>query len=371
MKIIQINKFYYPLIGGIERIVRQIAEGLNKKNSFEVEVLCVNVKKGKRKIDKINGVKVRRAKSLGIFWGMPLSFDFLRLFKKLFKEFDIIAFHHPFPLGDLALFIFQLKAKLIVHYHSDIVRQKALEIFFRPLILNTLNKAEKIVVSNPNLIKSSPYLRKFKEKCIVVPFGVDFEKIENNLDEEEIERIKKKYGNFILFVGRLSYYKGVDYLIEAMKEIKANLVIIGQGLMEKDLKLKIKNLRIKNKVFFLPHLEEKGLINFYKACSVFVLPSIFKSEAFGIVLIEAMACGTPIISTELGTGTSWINVNNKTGLVVPPKNSKALAQAIKKILENKELARKLSQNALKRAKEKFTQEKMLKSYENLYKEKNP
>jgi rhamnosyl/mannosyltransferase len=363
MKIFQVNKLYYPWIGGVEKVVQQIAEGLNGKNFFKIEVLCC-LAQGRGKEEIINGVKVHQASSLGIFGGMPISFDFFRLFNKLSKKADIINFHHPFPLGDLAIFLFKSKVKLVVHYHSDIVRQKIFNFLINPLINHTLKKAEKIIVSNPNLVKNSPHLQKFQEKCEIIPFGVNPSEFEK-YDEIAVKNLRKKYGNFVLFVGRLNYYKGVQYLIEAMRGIRASLIIIGEGKEKKNLEFRIKNLGLENKVFFLS-LSGKELINYYRACSVFILPSIFKSEAFGIVLIEAMASGAPIISTELGTGTSWVNIHNETGFVVPAKNSFALFEAIKKILENKNLAEKFSQNAKKRVEEEFSLEKMLKKIESLY-----
>jgi rhamnosyl/mannosyltransferase len=366
MKILQVVKLYYPWIGGVEKVVQQIAEGLNRKNNFEIEVLCCNHER-KGKEEKINGVKIHRASSFGIFWGMPISFDFFRLFKKLTKKVDIIDFHHPFPLGDLGIFLFRPKAKLIVHYHSDIVRQSILEFFFKFFILHALKKAEKIIVSNPNLIKSSPYLQKFKGKCEIIPFGVDLEKF-RKFDLEKVRKIKEKYGKFVLFVGRLNYYKGLHYLIDAMKDVKANLVIIGEGPEKSNLKSQIANLKLENKIFFLPFQPEDELVNYYRACDVFVLPSIFKSEAFGLVLIEAMACGKPVISTELGTGTSFVNRNGVTGFVAPPKDSKALAEAINKILSDKELAQKFGKNAENLVIENFSLQKMIEKTKSIYKE---
>jgi len=365
MKILQINKLYYPWIGGIEKVVQQLAEGLDKKSDLEIEVLVCRPK-GIRKIEKVNEVKVYQASSFGIVWGLPISFDFFRIFKKLKNKYDIIDFHHPFPLGDLVFFLFKSKARLVVHYHSDIVRQKILEFFFKPLIFNTLQRAEKIIISNPNLIKNSLYLRKFKEKCVIIPYGIDLKKFEK-FDEREVKKIKEKYGNFVLFVGRLNYYKGVEYLINAMKKVTANLVIIGQGVEKNNLELKIKELGLENKIFFLPPQEEKELISFYQAAKVFILPSIFKSEAFGIVLIEAMACGSPVVSTELSTGTSWVNIDGKTGFVVQPRDSKALKEAINRILEDKSLFQKFSENAKKRAEKEFSLEKMLRATEGIYK----
>ena len=379
MKILQVNKLYSPWVGGVEKIVQEIAEGLNKRNDFEIEVLCCQPK-GKKKKEEINGVRVYRASSVGIFWGMPISFDFFRLFKELSKEVDIIAFHHPFPLGDLAIFLFPPK-RLIVHYHSDIVRQKALSFLIKPFILNTLKKAEKIIVSNPNLIESSSCLRKFKQKCQVIPFGVDLKKFQGNQRAfEEAKKIKEKYDDcpIILSVGRLTYYKGFPYLIEAIHNLKhSNILknvgikfpkclIIGEGKLKERLLKLIKKLSLQNEVFILP--PQKDLLPYYLACDLFVLPSIFKSEAFGIVLIEVMACRKPVISTELGTGTSYVNQDGVTGFIVPPRDSRALAQAIEKIMENEKIAKEFGQNARERVEREFSLEKMLRATEQVYQE---
>jgi len=380
MKILQVNKFYSPWIGGVERIVQQITEGLNEKNNFKIEVLCCDHNK-KGKEEKINGVKVYHASSFGIFWGLPISLDFFRLFKKLSQKVDIIDFHHPFPLGDIAIFLFKSKAKLVVHYHSDIVRQKIFNFLVNLFVNHTLKKAEKIIVSNPNLIKNSPYLKRFQKKCKVIPFGVDLREFqENQRDFEKAKKIREKYNNcpIILSVGRLTYYKGFPYLIEAIYNLKHSdilknvrvkfpkCLIVGEGRLKKALLKLIEKLSLQNDVFILP--PQKDLLPYYLACDLFVLPSIFKSEAFGIVLIEAMACQKPVISTELGTGTSWVNINGKTGFVVPPKDSKSLAKAINKILENKKLAEEFSKNAQKRVKENFSLDKMLRGTEGVYRE---
>jgi len=361
-KILQINKFYYPKIGGVERIVRQIGEELNKDSDFLVDVLCCAKKGG---IEKINQVKVWRAKTFGNFLGMPLSLNFLNLFKKLRNNYQILDFHQPFPLADFALFLFPARAKIVVHYHSDIVRQRFFSVFVKPFIFNTLKKAEKIIVSNPNLVKTSPILKNFQEKCVVIPFGVEVSKFQN-VDMEEVEKIRKKYGKFVLFVGRLSYYKGVEYLIRVMRDISANLVIIGEGQEGDRLKDLARKLKINDKVFFLPFQPEEKLIQFYHACSVFVLPSIYRSEAFGIVLIEAMACGKPVISTELGTGTSWVNQNKKTGSVVKPKDAVGLKRAIKEILGNQKIRQEYGRNALQRVKEFFSLKVMIAKTKEIY-----
>jgi len=358
MKILIVNKLYSPWIGGVEKIVQQIAEGLNGKNELNIEVLCCQPF-GRGEFEEVNGVKIYRASSLGMLWGMPLSFDFFKLFKRIFQTVDIIDLHYPFPLATLAYFIFKPKIKLIIHYHSDIVRQKVLEFLIRPIIFYTLKRADKIIVSNQNVLKNSFYLKSFQQKCEIIPFGVDLDNFRRRA-RKEIKKIREKYGKFILFVGRLSYYKGVEYLIDAMKDIESKLVIIGDGPTKKRLELKIKNLKIENKIYFLSAQEEKDLINYYRACEVLVLPSIFKSEAFGLVLIEVMACGKPVISTELGTGTSFVNKDGITGFVVSPRDSRSLSNAIRKIITNDKMTKKFGENALNRAKEEFSLDKMLK-----------
>lgn len=358
MKILQVNKFYFPLIGGVERVVQQIAEGLNGENNFEIEILCCQ-SKGKEKEEVINNVKVYRASSFGVYLGMPISLDFFKKYKKLIANYNLVFLHYPFPLAFIAYFLFSRNKDLVIWYHSDIVRQKMAEIFFRPFHLFAFKKAKKIFVSNPNLIKSSSYLRKFEQKCVVIPFGVDLE--EFKLTEQiknEAMLIKEKYGKpLILLVGRYVYYKGFEYLIGAAKEIEAKFLIIGSGPLKKKYEKLIKKYNLGNKVFLISPIENLSI--FYHACDVFVLPSIAKSEAFGLVLLEAMACGKPVISTELGTGTSFVNQDGVTGFVVPSKNSQALAQAIKKIIENTKILEEFGKNAQERVRVYFSLEKML------------
>ncbi len=365
MKILEITKLYSPWIGGVEKVVQDIAEGINGKNGLKIEVLCCQPK-GRGESKKINGVTIHKSSSLGIVKSMPVSFSFFTQFKKLTKGFDTLAIHQPFPLADLAVFIFRPKKKIIVHYHFDVYKQKILGPFLKPFALYTLKKAQNIIVSNPNVIKNSPYLKKFKGKCVIIPFGVDAKNIQSSTDEKKVSELKKQYGNFVLFVGRLSYYKGIQYLIEAMKDISANLLIVGLGQEEKSLKTLTQELGIGKRVFFLDKQSNEDLGNYYKAASAFALPSIYKSEAFGIVLIESMACGTPLVTTEIGTGTSWVNKDGTTGFVVPPKDSLALSQALKKILENDNLRKDFSENCLKMTASVFTISKFKKEIVGAY-----
>lgn len=287
--------------------------------------------------------------------GMPISLDFFRLFKKLAKENNLIFLHHPYPLGFLAYYLFGRGRKLVVWYHSDIIRQKISGFLFSPILKAVLKKSQKIFVSNPNLVKNSKVLQGFQKKCVVVPFGVGrkfFEENENIGSETQL--IRKKFGEpLILSVGRLAYYKGFSYLIKASREVPAKFLVIGEGKLKKKLDNLINKYQLRNKFSIVPSV--KDLIPYYHACDVFVLPSIQPTETFGIVLLEAMACAKPVISTELHTGTSFINQDKRTGLVIEPRNAEALACAINNLINDADLKKSFSQNARDRARQ-FTLE---------------
>ncbi len=368
MKILQINKFYYPVIGGIETSVKQIAEGINKTDDFIVDVLVCN-SGFKTMCEQINDVSVTRASSIGIFFSMPVSMSFILLLKRLWKKYDLLHIHLPFPLGEFALWLIRPKCRIMVTYHSDIVRQRFISSSLKWLHTWVLTRAERIAVSNPNIIETSPLLKNFKSKCTVIPFGVDLQTFNPGSGvPASIEKIRKPYEKrIVLFVGRLVYYKGVEYLIRAMKDIDAMLVIIGNGPLKQKLINEVRDNGLEHTVKFIPFCSQNKLANFYRAASVFVLPSIYKSEAFGITIIEAMACGLPVISTELGTGTSYVNQDDITGYIVPPRDSEAINRALKKLLSDSTLSLKMGKAAFERIRTGFTVDGMLNCYKGLYK----
>lgn len=363
IKVLQINKLYHPWIGGVEKIVQNIAEGLQGK--VEIEVLVCQPR-GCGKTELINGVKVTKASSLGIYWGMPISFTFPFMLAWKTRKVDILHFHLPFPLSDITyLLMGARKKKVVITYHSDIVRQERLMRFYKPFLHRFLNRGDKILVTSPNLLESSKYLSPYKNKCTVVPLSIDLNEFGHPL-EREFDLGISPDERIVLFVGRLTYYKGLEYLIEAMQEVEAELLIVGEGELRGELEEKARSLRVDQKVIFLGKVSNEKLKYCYQICDLFVLPSVKPSEAFGIVQMEAMAYGKPVVNTNLPTGVPYVSVDGETGFTVPPRDSKALAKAINKILNDKELAAKFSENALKRVREKFSREKMLESIYSIY-----
>lgn len=342
MKILQINKLYHPVIGGVETVVKNIAEHLHDNHDFIVDVLACQ-EKGPRLTEHINNIKVYKASSWGKKLGMPLSLDFFKLFFQLRKNYDLFIIHYPFPLASFLTF-FIPQEKLIIYYHSDIIRQKIAVLPFSPFISYSLNEAKMILVASHNLIQSSKSLNKRKNKCKVLPFGLDINYSES--DKIKARYIKDKYSPqhpLLLAVGRLVYYKGFEYAIEAMPAVFAKLIIIGSGPEVKSFQTLIAKLNLQDKVQIIP--PQKSLKPFFLACDVFLFPSIARSEAFGLVQLEAMAAGKPIINTKLNTGVEEVSINEKTGITIEPKNTKALEYAIKRLSENQTLRENLGQAA--------------------------
>ena len=333
MKILEINKFYYPWVGGVETIVKEIAEDLNGEDGFTIDVLACQVK-GARREEVINGIKVYRAASWGKVSGMPLSLDFFRWLKAIENDYDALLF--PFPLAALAIPFLKNK-NISILYHSDIVRQKISRLFFWPFINASLNKAKKIIVSSRRLLAYSPALNGRTEKCSVIPFGVDLDHFRLTEEvEKQAGKIKRQYPSpLLLCVGRLVYYKGYEYLIAAMKDIDAHLLIVGSGPREENLRTLIKLYRLEDKISLIKPVDD--LRPYYAACDIFILPSVADSEAFGLVQIEAMAYAKPVINTDLKTGVPEVSLNGLSGLTVAPRDPAALTAAINQILSDPEL----------------------------------
>lgn len=372
MKIVQTNKAYYPKIGGIETAVTTLSEGLANKYGADVEVLVCNHEVHSKKIEKtINGVKVTYLPTYGFVLSLPICPSYPK--HLLETSGDILNIHEPFPLADLTLEIFpKLRrnfSKIITSWQCDITRQKWTFPIYGKFIHRFLQKVDKIIVNNPKIIDNSDFLKHYKNKCEVIPIGINLDWANTKSDNHDIKKFHTGVANklMILFVGRLVTYKGIEYLIEAMKFVEDGfLYIIGSGPLENSLKKLIIDLNLDSKIKMIPEVDEKTLQKYFKDCDIFVLPSINEAEAYGIVQIEAMSCGKPLICTELGTGTSYINQNNITGLVVSPKDSKVLSQAINKTIDNAELREKWGANGRVRAFEEFTSNKMLQRTYQLY-----
>jgi rhamnosyl/mannosyltransferase len=366
MKILQLGKFY-PIQGGVEKVMYDLVDGLSKR-SIHCDMLCAS-STNKTQIIPLNYCCkiICMATFAKVFNTMISPLMILKLWR-IKKNYDIIHIHHPDPMAALVFLMSAYKGIVILHWHGDIFKQKLMLKLFLPLQKWLINRANIIVGTTPIYVQCSPFLQKVQQKTICIPIGID----KVSLGKDTINEIRKNYVDkkIIFSLGRLVEYKGFGYLIEAAKYLTDEYVILigGEGKLKEELFFKIKKDELQNKVKLLGHIPSTDLPSYYTACDLFCLSSIWKTEAFGIVQIEAMSCGKPIVATNIkGSGVSWVNMHNVTGINVVTANSKELADAIIYLLSNPIRYEKFSNAALKRYNELFRKEIMINKCIDLYK----
>jgi rhamnosyl/mannosyltransferase len=372
MRILHVYKDYYPPVkGGIECHMNILANALTARG-VHVSVLVAN-RSAHFQVASHNRITVAKAPQWGRWYSAPITPFFFRYLRRFGKNVDIIHFHYPNPTAEFSYLLTHLERKTVLSYHSDIIRQQKLEMLYAPFRRVFMHAMDRIIVSSPNIMQSSDTLKPYRHKCRVIPYGIDVHRFEPSRSQCTPEAIKRKHGNkpIILFVGRFRYYKGLHLLIAAMKNIEASLLLIGTGPEESRLRTMVQQGRLQNKITFLGDLSDELTDAYYNACDIFVLPSHLRSEAFGIVQIEAMCCGKPVVSTELGTGTSYANIDRETGLTVRPNDSEALSGAINFLLNNPRARMQMGSCGANRVKQLFSSERMtdqiLALYEDLMK----
>lgn len=364
MRILHFYKTYYPdTVGGGEQVINQLCRG-TAKYGVTSSVLTLTNSSNNFLLNQ-DGHTVYRAKRNFQIASNDFSFSVFKKFANLVKEYDIIHYHFPWPFMDLAHFVVGVKNPTIVTYHSDIVRQKSLSKLYRPLMHSFFRDVDRIVATSPNYLATSDVLQKFKQKVEVIPIGID----KSGYHEPSTEVLAKLQnlvgGRFFLFIGLIRYYKGLHTLVDALKGIDYPVVIAGTGPCEDELKNQALKLGLKN-LIFMGSVSEEEKIALLKLCYAFVFPSHLRSEAFGISLLEGAMYGKPMISCEIGTGTSYINLSDETGLVVPPDNPDAFRAAMRYLWENPDEAKSMGERAELRYSEMFTADKMVNKYVELY-----
>lgn len=368
-RILHVAKACFPDVGGIETVVRQLAEGAFKQG-YEVSVLCCGEK---TVVEEFAGVTVYRYKPFFNVGSAPLSFHFMLKLWQLLKRHDIVHFHIPNPIGELGFCLFSLfnkrsSLKNLCTHHADPVKPKAFMLCYTLLLKWFMGVCSQICATSTKHIKTSYILRSFAPKCKAIPLSVDVDRF-SKVSTEKINEAEMLVAGLphprILFCGRFAYFKGLSYLLRAVSDIpECSLILVGDGKMRPEVEQQIDYLHLRDRVALPGMLTGELYRAFYHVADVFVLPSTYP-ESFGIVGLEAMAAGLPLVTTELGTGTSFYNVDGETGFVVPPMDPNALAEAIKKLLTDRELASRMGFAARKRA-DDFDLSRMLGSYLDLY-----
>jgi glycosyltransferase involved in cell wall biosynthesis len=364
MKVLHFYKTYLPdTIGGLEQSINQIARGTSKYG-VEVEVLTLSPNVVDRVI-KVDQHLVHRCRSNFEIASTPFSLSAFYRFRQLVDKADLVHYHFPYPFTDILHFMTRVKKPTVVTYHSDIVKQKYILKLYRPLKLCFLNSVDHVVATSPNYLESSKVLSQIKGEVSVIPLGID-KATYPDATEEKLKYWKERFGGkFFLFIGVIRYYKGLHILVEAMRNSDFPVLIVGAGPIEKELKMHAEKLGIRN-LHFLGFLADEDKYALLELCFAVLFPSHLRSEAFGISLLEGAMYGKPLISSEISTGTTYINIDKETGVVVPPSDPIALREAMDFLWNNPDVAREMGKKAELRYWALFTADRMAKSYVSLY-----
>ena len=364
MRVLHLFKTYHPdSMGGIEQTIFQLCEA-SRPWGVESSVLTLSRQPSAQPLQLANH-QVHQARLDLNLASTGLSREVFGRFRQLAEEVDIVHYHFPWPLMDLLHFHTQHRKPTVLSYHSDIVRQRLLLQLYRPLMHRFLDSIDQIVTASPNYLATSDVLKRYRAKTEVIPYGLD----QSDYDAVDPERLAHWQGRFpdgfFLFVGVMRYYKGLHILLEACKNTDYPVLIVGAGPMEKKLRRQAKRLKLNNVHFLgpLPDAEKNALL---QACRVLVFPSHLRSEAFGISLLEGAMFGKSMISSEIGTGTTYINIHGETGLVVPPSDAMALRGAMQRLWHDREQAQRMGEAAAQRYRTLFTAEQMGKSFSEIY-----
>lgn len=366
MRVLHFYKTYYPdSMGGVEQVIRQMCVGTGRLGVTN-EVLTLT--RQKTRLDfEFQGHRVRRVPVDVEIASNTMSLAAFGELRRMAADADVVHYHFPWPFADLAHFIARIDKPSVVTYHSDIVRQKMLLKMYQPLKHRFLQSVDAIVATSPNYMASSAVLDRYRDKTRIITYGLD-KSIYPEPQQDRLERWRKQVGDkFFLFVGVLRYYKGLHILLDAVANSDYPVVIVGAGPIEMELKEHAERLGLTH-VLFVGALDDADKVALLTLCYAVAFPSHLRSEAFGISLLEGAMFGKPMISSEIGTGTTYINIDGETGIVVPPSDPEAFGAAMKQLWDNPDLAREMGKRAEARYVELFTAERMAASYNALYHE---
>lgn len=372
MRVTFLNKYYYPPhLGGIETYMRTLAEALAKRPGVSVDAIVSN--EGPDTVrENVDGVDVLRLGRSFAAASTPVALRMGRAIRDAATgsgRTGVFHFQFPYPWGDWAWQRAGSPRPLVITYHSDIVRQRFLGALYRPIMKRLLERADRVIVASPPMMRSAA-LEPHAAKCRVVPFGIHPERYEPTPERlARAAELRSAHARpIVLFVGRLIYYKGVDVLVRAMASFDADVVLIGTGPLEAELRELAAASGVADRLTFVPPVDDEELTAWLRAADLFCLPSVARSEAFGIVQLEAHISETPVVCTDLPTGVPWVNQDGETGLVVPPGDSDALAGAIARLLADDELRRRMGARARERVFERFTVDRMVQGTLDVYNE---
>lgn len=367
MRILHVYRTFFPdSQGGLEEVIRQICAGTKRYGATSTVFTTTKLTSAEEVIDLDEATVVRSRESFEVA-SCNVSFSGFDKFKHLCAEADIVHYHFPWPFADVLEMATNHGKPTVITYHSDIVRQKFLLKLYQPLMKRFLASANRIVCTSPNYFATSNALTKFEPKVEIIPIGLN-PTTYPEASNEMLADAKSKFGEgFFLFVGVLRYYKGLHILLDAIQDAPFEVVIVGSGPIEQNLKKQAADLGLEN-IVFTGHISNELKVALFQLSQAIVFPSYLRSEAFGVTLLEGAMYSKPLISTEVGSGTSHVNVHDETGLVVAPGSPRALRRAMDQLHDRPDVARLMGKRARERFDRLFNGELMAKRYWQLYQE---
>ncbi|MEM7078261.1 MAG: glycosyltransferase [Pseudomonadota bacterium] len=364
MRILHVYRTFYPETqGGLEEVIRQIC--LNTKSAnIECRVFTLANNPDNNPVELPEGLVIQEKRHLDIA-SCSISFSALSSFKEQVEWADIVHYHFPWPFGDLLHLMSRHDKPSVVTYHSDIVRQKFLNLAYYPLMKLFLSRADTVICTSPNYFATSSTLTSIANKVEVIPIGLTPPRCMEQAPDADNGLVIEDDKPYFVFVGVLRYYKGLHILLDAMVNAPYRVIIVGSGPIETELRQQAQALRLNN-VTFAGYINDAEKFQLLRKAMGVVFPSYLRSEAFGVTLLEGAMMGLPLISTEVGSGTSHVNIDGETGIVVTPSSAPALRQAMDKLYEQPELAARYGCNARARYEALFTGELMGQRYAELY-----
>ena len=363
-RILHLGKYYPPVRGGIETVVETLCRG--ERSSAEPRALVLNT--APRTVhDVVDGVAVTRVASLMQIGAVSLAPTLPMWLAR--STADLIVLHEPNPMALVAYYLARPRTPLVVWYHSEVIRPRwRYRLFYEPFVEFALRRAVRIVVATPHML-DAPALTAHREKCVVIPYGLEIDRYQpSSAVASMVDEIRgKARAPTLLFVGRLVGYKGLEVLLRALPGLDVETVVVGDGPRRAALEDVARELGVADRVRFVGQVTDDELLAWYHACDALVLPSVSRQEAFGMVQLEAMLCGRPVVSTDL-PGVSWVNQHERTGLVVRHGDVAALRDALVRLVADPELRRRLGAEARTRILAQFTSQSMCRATVSLYQE---
>jgi glycosyltransferase involved in cell wall biosynthesis len=368
MKVLQISKFYPPVWGGIETAAWELSEGLARAGVV-ADVLCSNQQRATKVSDFEAGYRVVRAGTLGTVLSTTMAPPMVQHLRHLSRARDILHVHMPDPMAAAAVWLTRPAMPVVLHWHSDVIRQRRAMVLYEPLQTWLLARADAIIATSEAYAEASRPLQPWRDKVKVIPIGISDSRV--RAGSQGAAAIRQRFGGrrLVFALGRMTYYKGFDVLIDAAASLPEDCAVLiggaGDGLRKLEAQVVARGLA--GKVRLLGSVTEESLPSYFEACDVFCLPSIARSEAYGVAMVEAMLMGKPIVATDIqGSGVPWVNQNGRTGINTPVGNAAELAQALRRLLDDEPMRRRLGEAARGRYLSEFTADLMTERTLSLY-----